>query len=325
MPNRDNIASPLTIISYGRSGTSLLSSILERSEAVDFVGETAQLIFSVWRGAETSSEIVRRDIGTEYTVSPTDFCAAAVRAVFLEVFPSQKPLWLQKPIGIPECFWWFKETGVDAKTWYWNALKNSFPDGKYLTILRNPIDVAVSAYLYWGFSIPEIVAQLGEIADIITHPDSLVEHAVVYDEIMANPKKAINGLCKYLNIAFKRSMLGALYEDHVPQDPQRRKERLTSQAVLEIIGQIKQAPEYSNMLHSTALLWRKFGVEPQNFYDESRYVKNISGGSLNSPLKHWRDAHDKKLAALNKAKTPARWGMKLVRRYLKARRPIESA
>lgn len=314
MPNASNIASPLTIIAYGRSGTSLLSAILEHSDNVDFVGETTELICSIWRGAETSAMIVRRNIDASDELSVNDFCTRAVQRMFLDMFPSEKPLWLQKPIGMPECFWLLNDIGIDSKTWYWNVLKSSFPEGKYLTILRNPIDVAVSAHLYWGFNIADIVAQLAELTKIITHPDSLVRYAVSYDRIMSSPKRTIMDLCKYLGIPFKKSMLVAMYEDHVPRDRERDAKTLTRQSTADILSQITHSPEYANMLHLTGAMWRRFNIEPNDFFEESRYVRSLNKAAADGPVRHWRAAHARKLALIDKAKEPVRWALKRLRR-----------
>ena len=46
MPNEDNILRPITLVSYGRSGTSLVHNILAAHPDIEGCGETMPLIFA---------------------------------------------------------------------------------------------------------------------------------------------------------------------------------------------------------------------------------------------------------------------------------------
>ena len=177
MPNAANVDRPITIVSYGRSGTSLLSGLLSAHPKADFVGETAPMVSLTWLAAERSIGIVRRNLHhpREVVVPDNESCASAVQGAFLKLFPSDAPFWIQKPIGIPPTFWLMPETIEEKARWYWNVFKQSFSQGKYLTILRDPFEVTISAHNYWKFLIPIIVDQLAEMATIITHRDSLIK------------------------------------------------------------------------------------------------------------------------------------------------------
>lgn len=276
MPNVNNICSPITLISYGRSGTSLLSSILEYSKDIDFLGETAPLIFNTWRGAESSYGIVRQNLCDDAHIINKNFCGIAVQKLFLGIFPSDKTFWLQKPIGIPECFWILKELGIDTKSWYWSVLKSSFPNGKFITILRNPIDAAISSHLYWNFPINDIVSQIGEMAEIINHPDSLVKYAISYKELIKKPKYSISKMCKYLNIGFKMSMLEPLKYQHAPQIHDIINMNVREKKNLDIFEEVVSTPAYSAMIESVSSVWERFKLSPDGFTSESKYRNIIS-------------------------------------------------
>jgi hypothetical protein len=61
-------------------------------------------------------------------------------------------------------------------------------------------------------------------------------------------------------------------------------------------------------------MWRRFNIEPNDFFEESRYVRSLNKAAANGPMRHWRAAHARKLALIDKAKEPARWALKRLRR-----------
>lgn len=262
MPTELNINAPLTLISYGRSGTSLISNIMGMSSDIHFVGETAGLIFFTALGLEVSKDVV--------DLSHPDFKAKGpecIRQLFLRLFQSEKARWFQKPIGIPEAFnTLFNKTTDEKNIWYWNVLKETFPDALYLTVLRNPIDVAVSSVLYWGYNVPDTMNQLARMAEIITHPLSLISYAVLYDNLVEQPQREISELCRWAHLDYSDDMLKALDVRHVPSTSNIELERATLLAVIE-------GPELPLMIESVCKMWRRFGHDNVNFREDSEYVK----------------------------------------------------
>ncbi len=268
MPSIENIARPITLIGFGRSGTSLLSAMIAAHTEVDFVGETAQPIFWTWLGAEQSQGLVRPTIIADAPVPGELACALAVRGAMLGQFPSDRPRWMHKPIGVPESFWYLKLTSRDCGTWYWKALSSSFPDGHFITILRNPIDVAISARLYWGFETAQIVSQLREMADLVSHPDSRIAHAVNYDHLVTAPEATIKALCADIDLALDTAMLAPLTLQHAPRPA------ALHQQILDACAELATAPELPQMLAGVADMWRNFGHGPTDFIETSTYVAN---------------------------------------------------
>ena len=267
MPSENNVTSPINLVSFGRSGTSLISAMLYASPEIDFVGETAQLIFFTWLAAERSLNIVRTNLHGSAPVARDDFCAAAVRGAFRAVFPSSRSRWLQKPIGVPEAFWLQKATGVDCAEWYWTAMNASFPDALTFTVLRNPIDVAVSAHLYWGYDCREIVAQLGEMADLIVHPRSRVAFAVDFNALTKEPSRQIQIMCERLHLDFAPSMLDAMNQAHAERQP------ADKDKIAMTLAKVLAAPALDVSLAKVAAMWRAFGYESGDFRQESRYTR----------------------------------------------------
>ena len=262
MPNELNIKSPITLISYGRSGTSLISNIMGMNSDVHFVGETASLAFFTALGLEVSKDIVDSNV-PDLTVKSSE----CIRLLFLHLFKSEKARWFQKPIGIPEAFNTLHyKTEDEQNVWYWNVLKEAFPEAIYLTVLRNPIDVVVSSALYWGFNVTATMIQLARMAEIITHPLSLVSYAVLYDDLVAHPKREISELCRWARLDYSDDMLRAMDVKHVPSASNIDIERAALVSVI-------QSVELPMMTDSISKMWRSFGYDRVSFREDSEYVK----------------------------------------------------
>ncbi|WP_170866002.1 sulfotransferase [Rhizobium sp. NFR03] len=254
----------MTLISFGRSGTSLISSVLDQHREVEFVGETAQTIFFAWMAAEQSSGVVRMNADRNQVFDRNAFSARAVQGLFSHLFPSQKRFWLHKPIGIPQAIWHY--AGDDFPAWYWNVLHQSFPGSRMFTILRNPVDVAVSARLYWGFDSEEIVQQLAQMAELIIHPYASVSFAVNYHDFASEPAVQVPKLCEQLGIDYQPQMLDAFKVRHV--------EHRQSAAVIETaVREILAVENLETYLERIAVMWRTFGPEPDSFLQTSKYLR----------------------------------------------------
>ncbi len=136
MPNSQNILEPITLVSFGRSGTSLVSGLIAEGSGVDFVGETAQLLFSTWYGVTSSSGVIRQDRdtgwGRKYDIEM--LAAEVTRVAFQTIFPSTNQHWLHKPIGIPEVFRLLPGDIAEKAAWYWQALNATFPHARLFTV-----------------------------------------------------------------------------------------------------------------------------------------------------------------------------------------------
>jgi hypothetical protein len=266
----DKFVSPITIVAYGRSGTSLLSKIFHHHAEVDFIGETAQLVFWNWVGAENSLTVVRKNIGGSGPLPYDEFCGESVRCVLRGLVPSPRKHVVHKPIGIPQAFWFLKSKKIECGDWYWRVLSNSFPSGRFLTILRNPIDVAISGSAYWVTDVGNLFRQLGEMADLITHRDSRIAYAVEYDRLVAEPEAQIRALCDQVSLDFRPSMLRATEIRHVPQ-----KDGTDLRPAIAQMREIVRTEAGQDTLRRVSAMWEKFGSDPSKILSDSRYLGKV--------------------------------------------------
>ena len=221
MPNPQNIHRPITMISHGRSGTSLAMNILGQHPDVLACGETAPMLFGTWHAMEKERGIIRPD--PERPPGDHDArCAKAVRAVFLATFPdgdSAAAEWMHKPINIP---WvmnhlpglkdWDEKAG-----WYWRVLHGSFPGSRNITILRHPYDVVLSAAEYWGAPHGKTWEQLVRMARVLIHPESDVGLGLSHARLVEDRDAEVARLLDHLGLPHHPSCFRATGKVYVPR------------------------------------------------------------------------------------------------------------
>ena len=193
--------------------------MFDESEEYDCLGETANIIFGTWLGVETAYPIVRRMIqnGVELTLEET--AAHAVQSVFLNLFASNKPGWMQKPLGFPLAFSHWGVRGVpleQIQKWYWKVMRLCFPNAIVFTILRHPLDVFLSSVQYFKWRPADIWRDIGRMAELLNHPDNGVAFAPSYDALKRDYSAEMRRFCRGFDLEFKPSMLRAADRLHVP-------------------------------------------------------------------------------------------------------------
>lgn len=218
----DPLKSPITLISHGRSGTSLLQNIFAAHPEIAVAGETADLIFSTWYSIERAKGIIpglheqhehNRAVGWE------ERKARGVRALFNSIFNLDRKYWMQKPIGQPFVSAYLRQQKTSLDEWftlYWNILDSVFPQGKFITILRHPCDVVLSAKSYWGREQQQVWRDIASMSRCILHKDSKITYAVSYDALIREPEPAIQALFDHLMISYNPAVLQALNYIYVP-------------------------------------------------------------------------------------------------------------
>lgn len=206
MPNPDNITSPVTLVSYGRSGTSLVHRVLGAHPEVDACGETQPLIFGTWEATSRVRHVIRRDTHLPGGVDFDARCAKAVRAVFLAHFDApEKPRWAHKPINLPYTFDRRQKDNprkmARALDSYWPIMNACFPDAANITVLRHPYDVALSAQAYWGHPIERIWRHIVRMAAVIDHADSPIRFAVSHARMSQEPEAEIARLLDHVGLS----------------------------------------------------------------------------------------------------------------------------
>jgi hypothetical protein len=218
MPNINNITSPVTLISYGRSGSSLLSKVFELHPDFAFSGETGNFICDLWRSYEFSAGVIPPLYEKGKLISHNDRQIRLVRESFLTCFPDHKKQWFHKPIGVPTAISsrFTEEEWDKAATWYWNAINSTFPNARLFTILRHPFDVVLSAKSYWGYDEATIWWNYAFMSYLLSHPLSPIKHAISYEEMVLSPEVTIKALFEFLDVPFHAKVMKAFNTVHAP-------------------------------------------------------------------------------------------------------------
>lgn len=217
MPNRNNITAPFSLIAYGRSGTSLLFKAFAARSDMDCTGETGNLIFTSWRALEQISGITRygKIEEMDYRVDG----AKLVRGAFLNIFPSDKPLWMQKPIGTPKMMWDFPSGDLDGFIdWYWMVFNSAFPKARKFSIIRHPNDVYLSAKKFWNFADDAIFRTQWIMNRILMHRHAGLRHLMTFEGLIAAPEDGMKALMDSLELTFDPNMMDAFAQLHVPSE-----------------------------------------------------------------------------------------------------------
>jgi hypothetical protein len=222
MPNARNIDAPIAMVSPGRSGTTLMSSIFGNRSDCASSGETLDLIFGLWNAALMSLPHISPEKYPGPSLTANEMAGDFVRRGMLILLSDDKKHWFQKPIGLPSGFnaFLFDETTWDGRAEeYWHVMREVFPRGRFFTLLRHPCDIVLSFRRKFGVEESKSWASLGMLAHIILHRDSLVRYAVDFEQITARPEAALAQLLDYCGLAFDRRMLDAFASVHTHVDP----------------------------------------------------------------------------------------------------------
>ena len=218
MPNQQNINSPVTLISTPRSGTSLVFRIFAAHPDFAVAGETAHLIFGPWYAAERTEGIVLPTQEDGRRLSMEERATRVVHSAFLTLFHDEKSRWMHKPIGVPEYLRLVtqRQGREAALEWYWNVLKHVYPEGSFITILRNPFDVVLSQMDFFGWEAEQIWQGIAKLARILTHPNSLISYAIVYSDLIAEPERTLREMFDEINVPYHPRVMNAMERIHAP-------------------------------------------------------------------------------------------------------------
>jgi hypothetical protein len=217
MPNVRNIASPISLISPGRSGTTLLSAIFERHPGCSVCGETVDLVFDLWNAAQRSFSHITPELTAAPFGSSDDRTAVFVRQGFLSLLADNKTFWFHKPIGIPFSF---SPALLQVDSWderadsYWTVMGTVFPGAKCFTVLRHPWDIVLSYKHRFDMDEQTCWAVLGFLAHIIEHPKSMVRYAVSYEALVTDSDATLRSLLSFLGVPYHPDMREAFDTVH---------------------------------------------------------------------------------------------------------------
>ena len=261
MPNHHNADAPITLISAGRSGTSLCAQLFAHHPDCVAVGETANVIFGAWNAVRTSTPYVLPQFEDGRPMPDDERAARAVRQTFVTCFPDERAHWMQKPIGIPKAMQAFDDpAGDDAIAQYWRVLRTTFPRGRFFTILRHPCDAVLSGRAHWGMDEHRLWTALGWMARYLTDAASPVRYAVQYDRLVRDPAGATRELFAAVDMPYQDGVLEAFDTTYVPTPG---RERPSASGYSRRADWHDLNPQMLERRHRDAItrLFERFGVE----------------------------------------------------------------
>lgn len=215
MPNAANITKPITMLGIWRSGTSVISKVIEAHPQVFFMGETFNLILGPWAGAYNTlgtMPITERELPKK--------CGDATRYLFCKIAPSRQERWLHKPLGTPMKLF-LNKNPEDPHEYVWRMFSYTFPMARYFIMLRNPCDVVVSQGERWWWSEKERWKIMNSFANWMMHHSSKVDYAIDYSNFLHNTRIVIEDLFEYLELDFHEACMKPTTYVHVPNDDKR--------------------------------------------------------------------------------------------------------
>ena len=216
MPNLQNVAGPINIHGFGRSGTTLLQNIFDVTGYIQCCGETNGFVFCCYRGGQVlSAPHDKQAPGSTETVA-----ARALHAALCAAMPSDKPSWCQKLGGIPNQVVFETLIGpADRRyaalpyafpyAWFWRVLANAFPQSSVL-MLRDWRDVVISRSRFSGYRPEDVAHDLAVYYNVMAHPESRIDQVIRLEALVAAPEATLAGLFGQLGLLYTDSLLEGL-------------------------------------------------------------------------------------------------------------------
>ena len=195
------------IVGFPRSGTTLLSSMLNASGHIYFGRETHVFeVFTNWKKSSHNSFI---DYYFDSRYNPN------IKNMHNSIFNLHTSYQVNQKKFIHDlCAFESKEKGVirwGEKTpnhyKYISVIRNIFPDAKFINILRDPRDVFLSHNrIEWGIKNPlEFGFKWKKYIELTYEKDYILN--VNYEDLLKNPKLTINKICAFIDIPFRMNMI----------------------------------------------------------------------------------------------------------------------
>ncbi|MEL7106569.1 MAG: sulfotransferase [Pseudomonadota bacterium] len=220
MPNPGNVTRPVTLLGLGRSGTTLMSKTFARHSQFQSCDETGGLIFGVWEGSKQT--FMPLDVEDWHLADkPDEKAAFYVQKTLAATCPSDKPRWFHKPAGIPFTYMDFHKlpgargpvTQIPVE-WYWTVLRKTFPEATFMTILRNPFDVAVSRMQHTNWKPVDVLQSAAKYMEIFLYGRDHFDLVLSFEELTDDYEASIRRACLAAGCDFEPGMLTAKTKNH---------------------------------------------------------------------------------------------------------------
>lgn len=206
---RGDVAQPIFIMGFPRSGTTLIERILSNHSAVrpggelTFVGEWPRLIERLCAGAGAFPENLAQTWSADHR-----HVADLLRDYYLSRAQAR---------GLLEPGKRFFTDKMPFNEMWLPLIRMAFPDAKIVRVIRHPLDVCVSMLSYdlthgfnCGYRIDTIVHQLCSMLDLRQHYErelELNEITVKYEDLVRHPAEQIRRLLDYIGLPFEPDCL----------------------------------------------------------------------------------------------------------------------
>mgnify|MGYP001807841034 CR=1 FL=1 len=223
MPNAANITAPVTLLGIGRSGTSLIGASFGIRPDFSDCAETGGLIFGVWEGAKQSFVPHPPQYWTLFSEDNNEKSAYFVREAIKAALPSDEQYWFHKPAGLPMTFLdWNKLPGERSPVtnfpveWYWTVFLKTFPESRFVTVFRDPFDVALSRADLSGWETCDTLKAIVQVYEIIQYGWDNFQSIVVFDDLIVDFEGTMRKMCADIKIPFDPLMTKAIEHNHSP-------------------------------------------------------------------------------------------------------------
>ncbi len=219
MPHTANVTAPITLLGLGRSGTTLLSACFGQHPEFHSCGETGGVIFSMWEGAKATFMPVPRPAFRD----TDEKCAYFVQSALMALSPSDRPHWFHKPAGLPV---WHLNLGRQQGQrgalsnfpveWYWEVMCKSFPDGHFITVLRNPFDIAISRKQHTDWTFAAVLNDVVTYYEILAYGQEHFSKILFFEDLVADVEGSLRGICEACGVPFHEAMLKGAQKSQAP-------------------------------------------------------------------------------------------------------------
>ena len=227
--NTAEFEGPLFIVGMGRSGTKLLTSLLNNHSQIGIISETnfiPRFIERFGKSPDFSDEATLRavyDALSKTGLYQTNeqrhnrvLSYAELSGHLREVESSGEVIawhhlikyvfkfYLQTPAG---AVWGDKSPGYTPHV---ELLKNLFPSARFIHIVRDPRDVSLSVRNAWGRSVLRSAQGWNKVMHKIertgvrSNPDYL---EIFYEQLVENPEAVLRKVCDFLGVPFTDDLL----------------------------------------------------------------------------------------------------------------------